>query len=60
MDIEWDIKKVDESIKFYINTIGLSKDKATKLVIENYWKQFEDHKEIQEMKAELRKHYKIK
>jgi predicted solute-binding protein len=60
MDIEYDIKKVDESIKFYINTIGLSKDKATKLALEKYWQYFDKEKEIQDMKQELRKHYKIK
>ena len=60
MDIDWDIEAVDKDIAFYVRVIGCTRERAIELALEKYWQHFDKEKEIQEMKAELRKHYKIK
>jgi hypothetical protein len=60
MGIDWDIEAVNKDIAFYVRVIGCTRERAIELALEKYWSYFDKEKEIQEMKQELRKHYKIK
>jgi len=60
MDLDWDIKEVEDNISFYIKTIGCTKQRATELAVDKHWKHFKNQPEIIELRERLRKHYNIK